>query len=152
MITNGLVTLYVIVGFNFFLSFYVYMSCNNRDMSDRLFGKEVWAVQTFFLGLGMIPIFHATRPLKEDEVRKGGKLYIALRGYSRIIILGLIVFLLGNCAVSAQSLMPNPSDAETLGWFFGNLFVSGFVIVISFITWAVPHLFKSDKVEEGPTS
>lgn len=129
------------------LVLYVAASARNRELGWQT--TTAWAVPTLLLGVIAVPFFRAFRPLKENEVRQGGKVFLILRDYARIVILLLVGIILTVCTMSTQS--AELTEAEETGAFLGSWLGMICYIPIGFVVWLTPRMFKSDAVVEGPT-
>src|SRR5215216_1015501 len=77
------------------------------DASRRKLGAAktiLWAIGTFLLGVIVVPIYLAKRPLKVNEVREGGLAWNLLKNFAltwTILMVGAIVlgFFLKNSAI-----------------------------------------------------
>lgn len=132
---------------------YVAGSAYNRKLG---WWSAAWAVPALFFGVLVIPFFRAFRPLKQNEVRRGGKVYVVLRDYARIIILLMIGVVLAVCTITQNPslITQNPTsltEAEQTGAILGSWLGMICYIPIGFVVWVIPRMFRSDAVIEGPT-
>jgi hypothetical protein len=138
VIIFGLLTLYVVI-----------------DGSKRRLGAAktiLWAIGTFLLGVIVLPIYFARRPLKVNEVREGGLAWNVLKNFA--LTWTILIVAVGISAISAASQTNgNPDAGVALG--------AGIIVfVILAIAWFFPmvgalvlgyFLKNSAIVERGPT-
>lgn len=141
------------VAINVAATLYVAVSAYNRRLE---WWSVAWIVPTLLFGVLVIPFFRAFRPLKKDEVRRGGKVFLVLRDYARIIILLMVGLVLTVCTITQNpDLISQNSasltEAEQTGAFLGSWLGMICYIPIGFVVWLIPRMFKSDAVVEGPT-
>jgi membrane protease YdiL (CAAX protease family) len=141
------------VAINLVVALYVAVSAYNRRLR---WWSLAWTVPALFFGVLLIPFFRAFRPLKKDEVRQGGKVFLVLRDYARIIILLMVGAVLTVCTITQNpNLISQNSasltEAEQTGAFLGSWLGMICYIPIGFVVWLTPQMFKSDAVVEGPT-
>jgi len=135
---------------HFLVALYVGVSGWNREM--RSVGG--WAVAALLLGLLVVPFFRAFRPLKSSEVREGGRPYLILRDYARMVILFLIAVALASCAIltgTGPQGTSEAADAANAARLLGSWAVYICLLPFGFIVWLIPRMFKGDQVVEGPT-
>lgn len=114
----------------------------------------LWAIGTFLLGVIVVPIYLAKRPLKANQVREGGLALNLLKNFAltwTVLIVAISIPVLGAAAST------NPgSDAEAAGAAIG----AGLVFIVLAIVWFFPmvgaivlgfFLKNSAIVERGPT-
>jgi hypothetical protein len=115
-----------------------------------------WALGTLLLGPIILPIYLATRPLTNGEIREGGTGWNVLKNFA---ILWTIVMAVATC--SALSVMSNVtsnfrSDAERAGAGIGMFLGMGVLAAVWFVPTAGAALLgfllkKNSIVEKGPT-
>ena len=140
VIIFGLLTLYVVI-----------------DGSRRNLGAAktiLWAIGTFLLGVIVLPLYFAKRPLRANEVREGGFAWNILKNFA--LTWTILMVAISITAISAASQTNVNSGAEAAGAALGM----GIVIVILAVLWFVPmvgaivlgfFLKNSAIVERGPT-
>jgi hypothetical protein len=140
VIIFGLLTLYVVI-----------------DGSRRNLGAmktALWAIGTFLLGVIVLPIYFAKRPLRPNEVREGGFAWNVLKNFA--LTWTILLVAIGISAISTAAGTNASSDAEAAGVAIGT----GFVFVILAVVWFFPmvgalvlgfFLKNSAIVERGPT-
>ncbi len=116
----------------------------------------LWVLGTAILGPIVLPIYLATRPLKEGEVREGGKAWNILKNFA---ILWTIVMAIATLAALVR--MGNittglTSDAEMVGAGLGILATMGLLAALWFFPTIGAALLgfllkKNTIVETGPT-
>jgi len=137
----------VVGAVNLATTLYIGISAYNR----KIRWWSLWALPALLLGVLVIPFFRAFRPLKDDETRSGGKLYLVLRDFARIIILvfGLsyaVVFVAGIGGMESAN-----TDAGEAGVFMGMSLSAICILPIMLMVWIIPRALRSDQTEEGPT-
>lgn len=114
----------------------------------------LWAIGTFLLGVIILPIYFAERPLKAGEVREGGLAWNVLKNFA--LTWTLLIVAIGISAMGAASSTAPTSDAEAAGAAIGT----GIVFMILAVVWFFPmvgalvlgfFLKKNTVVERGPT-
>jgi hypothetical protein len=128
------------------------------DASRRNLGAAkaiLWAIGTFLIGVIIVPIYLAKRPLKANQVREGGFAWNVLKNFA--LTWTILMVVISISAISAAAGGTNvTSDAEAAGAAIGM----GIVIVILAVVWFVPmvgaivlgfFLKNSAIVERGPT-
>lgn len=126
---------------------YVTVSARNRQIGSTAY---VWGLAALVFGLFVVPFFRAFRPLKATEVREGGRFYIVLRDFARLIILGLIAFGLTSCLLATEG-SEQLTEAGQAGRIMGGWMINLCLLPIGLIVWVVPRMFRSDAKVEGPT-
>ncbi len=127
------------------------------DASRRKLGAAkviLWAIGTLLLGVIVVPIYLAKRPLKANQVREGGLAWNLLKNFAltwTVLMIAISISALGAAAST------NPgSDAEAAGAAIGV----GLVFIILAVVWFFPmvgaivlgfFLKNSAIVERGPT-
>ena len=127
------------------------------DASRRSLGAAkaiLWAIGTLLLGVIVVPIYLAKRPLKANQVREGGLAWNLLKNFAltwTVLMIAISISALGAAAST------NPgSDAEAAGAAIGV----GLVFIILAVVWFFPmvgaivlgfFLKNSAIVERGPT-
>ena len=105
------------------------------DASRRQLGAAkaiLWAIGTFLLGVIVVPIYIAKRPLKPNEVREGGFAWNVLKNFAltwTILMVAISISAIGAAAGTDVS-----SDAEAAGAAIGT----GIVIVLLAVVWFFP--------------
>jgi preprotein translocase subunit SecG len=127
------------------------------DASRRNLGIAkalLWAIGTFLLGVIVMPIYIAKRPLKANEVREGGLAWNLLKNFAltwTVLMVAISISALGAAAGTSVN-----SDAEAAGAAIGF----SIVVVILAVVWFFPmvgaivlgfFLKNSAIVERGPT-
>ena len=127
------------------------------DASRRNLGAAkaiLWAIGTFLLGVIVMPIYIAKRPLKVNEVREGGLAWNLLKNFAltwTVLMVAISISALGAAAGTNVN-----SDAEAAGAAIGF----SIVVVILAVVWFFPmvgaivlgfFLKNSAIVERGPT-
>jgi len=127
------------------------------DASRRKLGAAktiLWTIGTFLLGVIVVPIYLAKRPLKVNEVREGGLVWNLLKNFA--LTWTILMVAISISAISAAAGTDTSSGAEVAGAAIGI----GIVIVILAVVWFVPmvgaivlgfFLKNSAIVERGPT-
>src|SRR5215211_2553550 len=125
------------------------------DASRRKLGAAktiLWTIGTFLLGVIVVPIYLAKRPLKVNEVREGGLVWNLLKNFA--LTWTILMVAISISAISAAAGTDTSSGAEVAGA------AIGIVIVILAVVWFVPmvgaivlgfFLKNSAIVERGPT-
>jgi hypothetical protein len=127
------------------------------DASRRNLGAAktiLWAIGTFLIGVIVVPIYLAKRPLKPYEVREGGLAWNLLKNFA--LTWTVLMVAISISAINAAAGTDTSSGAEAAGAAIGI----GIVIVILAVVWFVPmvgaialgfFLKNSAIVERGPT-
>jgi hypothetical protein len=127
------------------------------DASRRNLGAAktiLWAIGTFLIGVIVVPIYLAKRPLKPNEVREGGLAWNLLKNFA--LTWTVLMVAISISAINAAAGTDTSSGAEAAGAAIGI----GIVIVILAVVWFVPmvgaialgfFLKNSAIVERGPT-
>ena len=127
------------------------------DASRRNLGAAkaiLWAIGTFLLGVIVVPIYLAKRPLKANEVREGGLAWNLLKNFA--LTWTILMVAIGITAINSAAGTNASSDAEAAGVAIGT----GIVFVILAVVWFVPmvgalvlgfFLKNSAMVERGPS-
>lgn len=105
------------------------------DASRRQLGAAktiLWAIGTFLLGVIVVPIYIAKRPLKVNEVREGGLAWNLLKNFA--LTWTILMVVISISAISAASQTNVNSGAEAAGAAIGT----GIVIFILAIVWFFP--------------
>jgi len=114
----------------------------------------LWAIGTFLLGVVVLPIYIAKRPLKANQIREGGFAWNVLKNFA--LTWTILMVAISISAIGAATGTPVNSDAEAAGTAIGV----GIVIVILAVVWFFPmvgaivlgfFLKNSAIVERGPT-
>lgn len=128
------------------------------DASRRNLGAAkaiLWAIGTLLLGVIVVPVYLAKRPLKANQVREGGLAWNVLKNFAltwTILIIAISISVIG-AAIGETTVN---SDAEAAGAAIGV----SIVVVILAIVWFFPmvgaivlgfFLKNSAIVERGPT-
>lgn len=128
------------------------------DASRRSLGAGraiLWATGTFLLGVVVVPIYLAKRPLRANQVREGGLAWNVLKNFAltwTILMVAISISALG-AAIGGTTVN---SDAEAAGAAIGV----SIVVVVLAIVWFFPmvgaivlgfFLKNSAIVERGPT-
>jgi hypothetical protein len=142
----------------YFIIFGLLASWVGLDASRRNLGAAkaiLWAIGALLIGVIVVPIYIAKRPLKANQVREGGFAWNVLKNFA--ITWTILVVVISVSAISAAAGGTNVnSGAEAAGAAIGM----GIVIVILAIVWFVPmvgaivlgfFLKNSAIVERGPT-
>ena len=135
------------------LTLYVVFDGNKRNLGAAK--TILWAIGTFLLGVIVVPIYLAKRPLKANEVREGGFAWNVLKNFA--LTWTILIFAIGITAIGGAASQTNVnSDAEAAGAVIGM----GISVVIFAIVWFFPmvgalllgyFLKNSAIVERGPT-
>jgi hypothetical protein len=127
------------------------------DASRRNLGALkaiLWAIGTFLLGVIIVPVYIAKRPLKANQVREGGLAWNLLKNFA--LTWTILMVVIGISAIGAAAGTDVNSDAEAAGAAIGT----GIVFLILAIVWFFPmvgaivlgfFLKNSAIVERGPT-
>ena len=127
------------------------------DASKRNLGAAkavLWAIGTFLLGVIVMPIYIAKRPLKANEVREGGLAWNLLKNFA--LTWTVLMVAISISALGAATGTNVNSDAEAAGAAIGF----SIVVVILAVVWFFPmvgaivlgfFLKNSAIVERGPT-
>lgn len=127
------------------------------DASRRNLGAAralLWTIGTFLLGVIVMPIYIAKRPLKANEVREGGLAWNLLKNFA--LTWTVLMVAVGISALGAAAGTNPASDAEAAGAAIGV----GLVFIILAVVWFFPmvgaivlgfFLKNSAIVERGPT-
>ena len=127
------------------------------DASRRNLGAAkavLWALGTLVLGVIVVPVYLAKRPLKANQVREGGFAWNVLKNFA--LTWTILMVAISISAIGAATGTPVNSDAEAAGTAIGV----GIVIVILAVVWFFPmvgaivlgfFLKNSAIVERGPT-
>lgn len=137
----------IFIALQLIVAAYVTVSARNRQLGNTAY---IWGLGGLIFGLLIVPFFRAFRPLKDTEVREGGRFYIVLRDFARLIILGLIAFGLTSCLVATEG-SGQLTEAGQAGRMLGGWMVNLCLLPIGLIVWVIPRMFKSDAKVEGPT-
>jgi len=128
------------------------------DASRRNLGAAkavLWALGTLVLGVIVVPVYLAKRPLKANQVREGGFAWNVLKNFAltwTILMVAISISAIG-AAVGGTNVT---SDAEAAGAAIGV----SIVVVILAVVWFFPmvgaivlgfFLKNSAIVERGPT-
>ena len=116
----------------------------------------LWTVGTLFLGPIILPIYLASRPLKQGEVREGGKAWNVLKNFA---ILWTIVMAIGSIAALmgvAKGTENLTSDAAKAGAGIGMALGMGLLAAVWFFPTMGAALLgflmkKNSIIENGPT-
>ena len=115
----------------------------------------LWAIGTFLLGVIVVPIYLAKRPLKANQVREGGLAWNLLKNFAltwTILMVAISISVVG----AALGTDVGSSNAEAAGAAIGV----GLVFVVLAVVWFFPmvgaivlgfFLKNSAVVERGPT-
>lgn len=115
----------------------------------------LWAIGTFLLGVIIVPIYIAKRPLKANQVREGGLAWNLLKNFALTWTILMVAISISAIGAAAGGTNVN-SDAEAAGAAIGM----SIVVVILAIVWFFPmvgaivlgfFLKNSAIVERGPT-
>lgn len=128
------------------------------DASRRNLGAAkaiLWAIGTLLLGVVVVPIYLAKRPLKANQVREGGLAWNLLKNFAltwTILMVAISISVVG----AALGTDVGSSNAEAAGAAIGV----GLVFVVLAVVWFFPmvgaivlgfFLKNSAIVERGPT-
>ena len=128
------------------------------DASRRNLGAVkaiLWAIGTFLLGVIVVPIYLAKRPLKANQVREGGFAWNVLKNFALTWTILMVAISISAIGAAVGGTNVN-SDAEAAGAAIGV----SIVVVILAVTWFFPmvgaivlgfFLKNSAIVERGPT-
>jgi len=114
----------------------------------------LWAIGTFLLGVIVLPIYFAKRPLKANQVREGGFAWNVLKNFA--LTWTILMVAISISAISAAAGTNVKSGAEAAGAAVGMVIV----IVTLAAVWFFPmvgaivlgfFLKNSAIVERGPT-
>jgi hypothetical protein len=134
------------------LTLWVAFDANRRKLGAAK--TILWAIGTFLLGVIVLPIYFARRPLRANEVREGGFAWNVLKNFA--LTWTILVVVIGISAISSAAGTNAGSDAEAAGVAIGT----GIVFVILAVVWFFPmvgalvlgyFLKNSAIVERGPT-
>lgn len=134
------------------LTLWVAFDANRRKLGAAK--TVLWAIGTFLLGVIVLPIYFAKRPLMANQVREGGLAWNVLKNFA--LTWTLLMVAIGISAIGAASQTSVSSDAEAAGAAIGT----GLVFVILAVVWFFPmvgaivlgfFLKNSAIVERGPT-
>jgi len=134
------------------LTLWVAYDANRRKLGAAQ--TALWAIGTFLLGVIVVPIYFAKRPLMANQVREGGLAWNVLKNFA--LTWTLLMIAIGISALGAASETSVSSDAEAAGAFIGT----GIVFLILAVVWFFPmvgaivlgfFLKNSAIVERGPT-
>lgn len=128
------------------------------DASSRNLGAAkaiLWAIGTFLLGVIVMPIYIAKRPLKANEVREGGLAWNLLKNFA--LTRTVLMVAIGISAIGAAlGTDVGSSNAEAAGAAIGT----GLVFILLATVWFFPmvgaivlgfFLKNSAIIERGPT-
>ena len=120
------------------------------DGSRRNLGAQtaLWAIGTFLLGVVILPIYFAKRPLKTDEIREGGFAWNVLKNFA--LTWTLLIVAIGISAIGATSSTAPVSDAEAARIVFMMLAVVWFFPMVGALVLGF-FLKKNTVLEQGPT-
>jgi hypothetical protein len=116
----------------------------------------VWTLGTAILGPLILPIYLASRPLKQGEVREGGRAWNVLKNFAILWTIAMAIAGFAGLMAMARDATSLTSDAATVGAGIGMLFGMGLLAAI----WVFPTmgaallaflLKKNSIVETGPT-
>jgi heme/copper-type cytochrome/quinol oxidase subunit 2 len=127
---------------------YIGVSAYRREMG---WWTLAWVVPALILSFLVIPFFRAFRPLKADETRSGGKIYLVLRDFARMVILLLGISFLVVFASGIVQMQGIENEAEEAGSFAGISLSAICILPIMLVIWIIPQALRSDQTEEGPT-
>jgi hypothetical protein len=128
------------------------------DASRRNLGAAkavLWALGTLVLGVIVVPVYLAKRPLKANQVREGGFAWNVLKNFAltwTILMVAISISAIGAAVGGTNA----TSDAEAAGAAIGV----SIVVVILAVVWFFPmvgaivlgfFLKNSAIVERGPT-
>jgi low temperature requirement protein LtrA len=134
------------------LTLYVVMDGIRRNLGAAK--TILWAIGTFLLGVVVLPIYFAKRPLRANEAREGGFAWNILKNFA--LTWTILMVAISITVINAASQTNVNSGAEAAGAALGM----GIVIVILAVLWFVPmvgaivlgfFLKNSAIVERGPT-
>ena len=134
------------------LALYVIIDGSSRKL--EVVKTVLWAIGTFLLGVVVLPIYIAKRPLKANQIREGGFAWNVLKNFA--LTWTILMVAISISAIGAATGTPVNSDAEAAGTAIGV----GIVIVILAVVWFFPmvgaivlgfFLKNSAIVERGPT-
>ena len=134
------------------LTLYVAIDGSRRKLGA---GKTIlWAIGTVLLGVIILPIYIAKRPLKVNEVREGGLAWNLLKNFALSWTLLMVAISISAISAAAQTDMGSGAEAA------GSAIGIGIVVVILAVVWFFPmvgavvlgfFLKNSAIVERGPT-
>jgi hypothetical protein len=112
-----------------------------------------WVLFAALAGLLMVPFWWAFRPLRPNEVRKGGPTYVIMKNYAILWAIGGVVSMVFAFGWSLQEASTMITPAERAGGVLGGGMVSLVAgcsgIVPAVLLYLVALFAKSDKVERG---
>jgi hypothetical protein len=115
-----------------------------------------WALGTVLLGPLVLPVYLATRPLKNGEIREGGAAWNVLKNFVIVWTIVMVVATFSSLSTMGRYTMTLQSDAERTGAGIGMFLGMGLLAVV----WLVPTLGaallgflmkKNSVLETGPT-
>src|SRR5436309_4137295 len=75
----------------------------------------LWTAGTLFLGPIILPIYLASRPLKQGEVREGGKAWNVLKNFAILWTIVMAVVSIGTMVIVTKSAENLPSEGAKAG-------------------------------------
>jgi len=115
----------------------------------------MWAVGGAVVGLFLLPVWWAFRPLQSGEVRRGGTPHLLLKNYALVwVVVGLLSILVAlglGMYGSQQAATDSGAGGAILGSGLGMIGACCYWIVPAGLAYTVAVFLKEDKVEQGPT-
>lgn len=143
---------------SYFLLYGVFALWVLFDGVSRKMGASAlfWALGTGVLGPVILPIYLASRPLKEGEVREGGKAWNVLKNFAILWTIAMAIATIAGLMAMAKGTTELTSEAARAGAGIGIVLGLGLLAA----TWFFPTmgaallgflLKKTTVVETGPT-
>jgi hypothetical protein len=116
----------------------------------------LWAVGTLFLGPIILPIYLASRPLKQGEVREGGKAWNVLKNFAILWTIVMAIVSISALMSVAKGTENLTSDAARAGAGIGMALGMGLLGALWFFPTTGAALLgflmkKNSIIENGPT-
>lgn len=113
----------------------------------------LWALGTWLLGLLVIPLWYAIRPLHAGERREGGRLHNGINAFGLLVFVGfqitVVVFslrVIGRALTGQRGLFQSLLALWEMGWVWWLGAPALGLVFLILSTWT-----KKDIVEHGPT-
>lgn len=143
---------------SYFLLYGVFALWVFLDSFSRRMGASgvIWALGTAVLGPIVLPVYLALRPLKQGEVREGGKAWHILKNFAILWTIVMVIATIAGLTSMAGTPTSLTSDAEKIGAGLGMLVGMGVLAAV----WLFPTmgaallaflLKKNTVIETGPT-
>jgi hypothetical protein len=102
-------------------------------LSRKMRGSAaLWAIGTGILGPIILPIYLASRPLKQGEVREGGKSWNVLKNFAILWTIVMVVASAYSLGAMAEATTGVASDAGMVGAGLGMVFGMGVLAAVWF--------------------